>query len=116
PDGRPPDFGPPMLPLPGEGLVMRLRVHGDRGFLIARGVHGEPPGLTGPILVLVLGFLILVVGALITARWIVRPIESLTTTARALGAGDLTARSRLARSDEIGELGVRVDEMADRIQ
>jgi two-component system, OmpR family, sensor kinase len=83
--------------------------------LVARGVHGEPPGLTGPLLVLFGGFAILVIGALITARWIVRPIERLSRTARALGSGDLHARSRLDRADEIGELGHRFDEMADRI-
>jgi signal transduction histidine kinase len=83
--------------------------------LVARGVHGDPPGLTGPLLVLFGGFAILVIGALITARWIVRPIERLSRTARALGSGDLKARSRLDRADEIGELGHRFDEMADRI-
>jgi two-component system OmpR family sensor kinase len=56
-----------------------------------------------------------VIGALITARWIVLPIERLSRTARALGSGDLQARSRLDRADEIGELGHRFDEMAERI-
>jgi len=73
-------------------------------------------GFTGPVLVLVCGFVILVFGAIVTARWIVRPIDRLSRTARALGAGDLQARSRLDRSDEIGELGHRFDEMADRIE
>ncbi|HEX7836984.1 MAG TPA: HAMP domain-containing sensor histidine kinase, partial [Kofleriaceae bacterium] len=96
-------------------LVLPFRPHGMRGVLVARGVHGDPPGLIGPLLVLIGGFVILVIGALLTARWIVRPIERLSRTARALGSGDLRARSRLDRSDEIGELGHRFDEMADRI-
>ena len=96
-------------------LVRSFHVHGARGVLVARGVHGAPPGLTGPLLALICGFLILVIGALITARWIVRPIERLSRTARALGSGDLKARSQLDRRDEIGELGHRFDEMADRI-
>ncbi|HEU4729103.1 MAG TPA: HAMP domain-containing sensor histidine kinase [Kofleriaceae bacterium] len=96
-------------------LVLGFDVHGDRGVLVARGVHGDPPGLTGPLLVLIGGFVILVLGALSTARWIVRPIERLSRTARALGSGDLAARSRLDRADEIGELGHRFDEMAERI-
>jgi signal transduction histidine kinase len=95
-------------------LVLPLHLHGGRGVLVARGVHGDP-GLTGPLLVLIGGFVILVLGALITARWIVRPIERLSRTARALGSGDLQARSRLDRADEIGELGHRFDEMAERI-
>jgi signal transduction histidine kinase len=99
-------------------LVMAFHpggAHGTRGLLVARGVHADPPGLTGPLLLLIGGFLILVIGALITARWIVQPIERLSRTARALGSGDLQARSRLDRADEIGELGHRFDEMAERI-
>jgi signal transduction histidine kinase len=115
-DGPPP-FGPRGFHDHGPlSLMIPFQVHGARGFFVARGVHGKPPGLTGPVLVLVCGFIILVFGALVTARWIVRPIDRLSRTARALGSGDLHARSRLDRSDEIGELGHRVDEMADRIQ
>ncbi len=117
PDGPGGPHGPPPWAM-GKDRVMLLPldVHGTRGFFVARGVHGEPPGLTGPVLVLVCGFVILVFGALVTARWIVRPIDRLSRTARALGAGDLQARSRLERSDEIGELGHRFDEMADRVE
>jgi two-component system OmpR family sensor kinase len=50
------------------------------------------------------------------ARAVARPLERLTATARALGAGDLGARSGLARRDEIGELAQALDEMADRLQ
>jgi signal transduction histidine kinase len=117
-DLRPPFDYRPMLTrrmIARHYLVLPFPVHGARGVLIARGVHGGPPGLTGPLVALICGFLILVIGALITARWIVRPIERLSRTARALGSGDLQARSQLDRSDEIGELGHRFDEMADRI-
>jgi signal transduction histidine kinase len=85
-----------------------------RGTLVARGVR-QPVTIVGPLMMFVCGLFILVIGALITARWIVRPIEQLSRTARALGAGNLAARSRLSRADEIGELGRRVDEMAERI-
>ncbi|HEU0031333.1 MAG TPA: HAMP domain-containing sensor histidine kinase [Kofleriaceae bacterium] len=115
----------PALPVPdhdtGGGpeahhrLVLDLNVPGGTGTLVARGVRGGPPSGTGPLLTLICGFVIVVIGALLTARWIVRPVERLSRTARALGSGDLAARSRLERSDEIGELGRRVDEMAERI-
>jgi signal transduction histidine kinase len=118
-DRRPADRGGPPFRerriLSRTRLVVAFHPHGTRGFLVARGVHGEPPGLIGPLLLLSGGFVILVIGALITARWIVRPIERLSRTARALGSGDLQARSRLDRADEIGELGHRFDEMAERI-
>lgn len=100
----------------GHVMVVGFPVHDERGFLVARGVHGDPPGWTGPVLTFLCGFVLLVVGALVTARWIVKPIERLSQTARALGTGDLRARSRLQRADEIGELGNRFDEMAERIE
>jgi signal transduction histidine kinase len=94
---------------------MAFHVHGGRGYLVARGVH-HAPSIAGPLLTVICGLVILVLGALLTARWIVRPIERLSRTARSLGTGELAARSRLERSDEIGELGRRIDEMADRIE
>jgi len=112
-----PRTGPPLaFPREPHVMVRWLRVHGERGYLVARGVHGRPPGAIGPVLVLICGFAIVVAGALLTARWILRPIERLSRTARALGSGNLAARSRIDRSDEIGELGHRIDDMADRIE
>ncbi len=122
--GEPPhdDAGPPPPPpdtrLPGESraMVIGFHIHGQRGYLVARGVHTRPSFASGPLLALICGFIVMVLGALITARWLVQPIDRLSRTARALGAGELSARSRLGRSDEIGELGHRIDEMADRIE
>ncbi len=127
PMGLRPDHGPDRGP-PWEGppprqfrdfqlaMIMPFHINGDRGVLVARGRRAEPPGWTGPILILVFGVLILVVGPVLTARWLVRPIEKLSQTARAFGNGDLVARSGLRRADEIGDLGRRMDEMADRIE
>ena len=100
---------------PHHRMLIPFHLPDGNGVLLARGVNA-PPGLAGPLLALVGGLAIFVIGALITARWIVRPIDRLSRTARALGAGDLQARSRLDRADEIGELGHRFDEMADRIE
>jgi len=123
--GTPRDDGPPP-PRPLDerspdmqrrAMVIGFNIAGsERGYLVARGVHRKPSFVTGPLLALICGFTIMVIGALITARWIVRPIDRLSRTARALGAGELSARSRLDRTDEIGELGYRIDEMADRIE
>ena len=117
PGGPPEREGPPPWMGPGgpRAMVRPFHVHGGRGYLVARGVH-RAPGLVGPLVAVICGFVILVLGALLMARWIVRPIERLSRTARALGSGELTARGRLERNDEIGELGHRIDEMADRIE
>jgi signal transduction histidine kinase len=70
----------------------------------------------GPWLTIAVGFVVLGIGAVLTARWIVRPIGRIEAIASAIGQGDLTARSGLARDDEVGRLARRIDEMAERIQ
>ncbi|MDX2088832.1 MAG: HAMP domain-containing sensor histidine kinase [Kofleriaceae bacterium] len=77
---------------------------------------GAPPVPFEALLVL-LG-LILVLTLVATtwfARSIARPLAALSETARALGRGDTAARVRLARQDELGEVGRSFDEMADRV-
>jgi two-component system OmpR family sensor kinase len=49
------------------------------------------------------------------ARSLTAPLERLGKVARALGSGDLSARSQLQSRDEIGDLGRTFDEMADRV-
>jgi len=44
------------------------------------------------------------------------PLEHLSRTVRKIKAGDLTARSSLTTSDEIGSLSVAFDSMAEKIQ
>ncbi len=48
------------------------------------------------------------------SRRLAQPLDQLATAARRFGAGDTTARARLARRDEMGDLGRAFDEMADR--
>lgn len=62
------------------------------------------------------GAVIVLVGATFTARWIVRPLENLSDVAQKLGTGDLSARARMARDDEFGDLGRAFDDMAERLQ
>lgn len=72
-----------------------------------------------PVRALLVGFGALAVAlaiALPFARSIARPIERLARASEALGAGDLSARSGIARSDEIGKLAASFDAMADRIE
>ncbi|HTQ42584.1 MAG TPA: HAMP domain-containing sensor histidine kinase [Polyangiaceae bacterium] len=105
--GRPPPPGPPphMGPPPDVGPP-----------------HASPPGPSRPspwppvLTFLFSGLVIVGVGAFLTARWIVRPLEAISGAARQLGAGDLTARTGVQRSDELGDVGRAFDEMAERVQ
>jgi two-component system OmpR family sensor kinase len=76
-----------------------------------------PPPLAPPLVTFLLSGLVIVgIGSFLTARWIVRPLEALSRAARALGQGDLFARTGLSRTDELGDVGRSFDEMAERIQ
>ena len=55
------------------------------------------------------------ISAVLTAMWLGRPLSKLSQTARELGAGKLSARSGLRRNDELGDVAVAFDEMAERI-
>ncbi|HEY6796841.1 MAG TPA: HAMP domain-containing protein, partial [Kineosporiaceae bacterium] len=69
---------------------------------------------------------LLAVGALATAALVVTlamitnrltgPLGRLTTVARRLGGGDLTARTGLRGTDEVGTLAAAFDAMADQLQ
>ncbi len=50
------------------------------------------------------------------ARTMVRPLNRITSTARAIQAGDLLARTHLRGDDEVSRLGEAFDAMADSIE
>ncbi|GAA0350137.1 HAMP domain-containing histidine kinase [Actinoallomurus spadix] len=54
--------------------------------------------------------------ALLAARSVLRPVRELRDTARRLAAGDLAARSPPQGADELAELTVTVNEMAESLQ
>ncbi|HEX7477200.1 MAG TPA: ATP-binding protein [Polyangiales bacterium] len=53
----------------------------------------------------------------IVAHWMLfKPVRQLVLMAKAVGSGDFSKRLRLARHDEIGELGDEMDLMCDQLQ
>ena len=60
--------------------------------------------------------LVLLSGSLMFAHSIVRPLRRLQLTAQAFGAGELTARTGLAGSDEVSATAVVFDDMAARVE
>lgn len=76
--------------------------------------RGTPPG--PPVRLLALAVLVVVgVSSWLTARSITQPLAALSRATRAFGRGELTARSKMRRADEIGEVAGAFDDMADRI-
>jgi len=54
-------------------------------------------------------------GSLLFARSLARPLRRLAGVARAFGSGQLDARARMERRDELGAVANAFDDMADRI-
>lgn len=67
-------------------------------------------------MVLLLVLAVLAVASVPLARAFARPLERIATTARSWARGDLSARTGLARHDEVGALATALDTMAERLQ
>jgi signal transduction histidine kinase len=98
-------------------LVFPLRV-GPTPVAYLALVPPGPPHPPGPH-PLVVTLLLVLVGAGVAAPFlgasIVRPLDQLARTARALGSGDLSARTGISRRDEVGTVAQAFDDMADRV-
>lgn len=99
-------------PIPGPGLA------GSQGVMLLR-LRSLEEGqrlLLRPLLLLMGGLVVSLALVYPLSRSITRPLEQLTATADAFGRGDLSARSGIARDDEVGRLARAFDQMAERIQ
>ena len=89
----------------------------ENGQLVAIGIvrwEGRPFGrIAARLGGLLLGFLVF---AALFARYLAKPLQHLADTAQRFGRGELHARARLDRDDEIGAVGRAFDEMADRVK
>ncbi len=102
--------------LGGEPLRIAVRLAGDELLVIAplRPSAGRVAGVVASALAI---FAVLVLlASLPMAHVIASPVVRLTRAARALGAGELGARSGLNAAGEVGELAAAFDEMAERVQ
>jgi two-component system sensor histidine kinase CpxA len=105
--------GPPHL---ADGRAVLMRPGGGRGryrfVTLARRWSGPPNILPyyGAVVLVIAGM-----GAIL-ALSLAAPLRRMRAVVERFGAGDLAARSRSRRGDEIGELSCSFDEMADRIE
>jgi len=96
-----------ILPLPKDGPPVAYAV-----------IRQSPPPRPPPINFAVLIFLVLActaVTSVIFARTLAVPLQRLAEVTRSFGAGSLSARTGLRRRDELGQVAVAFDEMAERI-
>jgi signal transduction histidine kinase len=123
---------PPLPPLPRADAAVLQRHHrhgpahgvatipiiadGRRvGYAVVRSGHLAPHVLhVAKVSAVILAFLAL--GSIPLARQITSPLEKLTRTVERFGSGDLGARARMERRDEVGDLAHAFDEMAERLE
>jgi signal transduction histidine kinase len=93
----------------------RIVVRSDGGTMIGVYVPNNPGFPWGFVLPLSAGVLLIVgLATLWFSRRLVQPLDTLATAARQFGSGDTTARAKLHRDDELGDVGRAFDDMADR--
>jgi signal transduction histidine kinase len=76
----------------------------------------SPAPAGGPVFAIAAVLVLVGISAVSMAAWLGRPLASLSAVARQLGAGDLSARADLRRSDELGDVAEAFNEMAARIE
>lgn len=102
------DHGPAaaLVDMPGPEPVAKALVQ----FHLPKPDRGGPPQY-----LFLAALLVLAVTSFLFARWLARPLRKVSQAVAAFGAGDLTARARINRRDELGAVGDTFDQMADRI-
>ena len=91
-----------------------------RGFaLVASADIGAGPARTlqrRVVLALLIGLVAAVVGGLVVARLVTRPLRRTAQTARAMGAGARQTRAPVAGPSEVADVATAVNELADALQ
>ncbi len=81
------------------------------------GLHDQVVGMMRQKLLFAAAIALLaMVGGILSAAFLLKPVRALSNAARAIAAGDPSARVGLQRRDELGDLGRTFDTMAGRIQ
>lgn len=115
----------------GSVLSKTLNVNGRTELLEGRSVDGRAFALVASadlgagtqrtlqrrvLLALAIGLLAAVVGGLVIARLVTRPLRRTADTARAMGAGSRQTRAPVAGPQEVADVAIAVNELADALQ
>lgn len=115
----------------GASLSKTSAVRGKTELLEARAVNGRSFALVGSaqigagtqqtlerrvLLALAIGLLVAVIGGLIIARLVTRPLRRTADMARAMGAGSRDTRAPVAGPSEVADVALAVNELADALQ
>lgn len=96
--------------------TVRVWAYGPSALLTDQDAKFRQGSFTALTVAALLAIALASMGGLWFSTFLVRPIETITQTARALRGGDAHARTALTGDDEIAVLGRAFDEMADAIE
>jgi signal transduction histidine kinase len=94
---------------------VKIEIDGYRITLVSPEIAVSPgPDLATPIIGLI--SILVLAGCFFAVTWLVRPIQWIKEGAERIGQGDLDYRIPKARTDDLGELTVDINQMADDVQ
>ena len=85
------------------------------GYSIEEALRQYQPIMIAIVLLLALGLVVALAGAMLIARGVARPVEQLAAATRRIEAGDYSPPPRLPQEDEIGQLSAGLGSMARAI-
>ena len=115
----------------GQSMSKTIEVGGRTQLLEARAANGRGFALVGSadigaatqkslqrrvLLALAIGLVAAVIGGLLIARLVTRPLRRTADTARAMGAGSRQTRAPVAGPSEVADVATAVNELADALQ
>ena len=104
----------------GRTLLIEARAVPGHGFaLVASADIGSGTARTlqrRVLLALLIGLVAAVIGGLVVARLVTRPLRRTAETARAMGAGSRQTRAPVAGPSEVADVATAVNELADALQ
>ncbi|TDJ43587.1 MAG: HAMP domain-containing histidine kinase [Gammaproteobacteria bacterium] len=94
---------------------VHIELHGYEIMVVSPKIVVTPaPNWTTPLIGLI--SILVLAGCFFSVTWLIRPIEWIKEGARRIGQGDLDYRIPATRSDDLGELTVDINRMADDVQ
>ena len=96
--------------------TVRVWVYGSDLLLTQRDMDFRNRSLEALVLAGVASVLLALVMGLVFSRALTRPVRIISATAQRIKEGDLSARSGVTGSDDLGQLGETFDEMAESIE
>lgn len=124
PPGPPPDspilhvpFAGPPHPPPHIGhLAVPISIGDGRVWhLVVTAAHPLASALRGVGVTVALVLLVVGVSSWLTARSLLKPLARLSAATQAFGGGDLSARAEVTRHDELGDVALAFNQMAERV-